>query len=350
MPTQTLTHQAETALIGALLFDRRLLDDVPGLSYLDFATPEHREIFRTIADLHIQRPDATGARLAELVADRLNLPGVDEPYLSSLALTCPEPHAAAVYGRMVLEAALDRDLADHAVRMAAEAGTERGVDPAKDHLAALAEAIQIQAANVESATAAISASAESSTDIGVEQDARAVAEELALADLIQHPQLIAEVENWLEPEMFTGGRGLVYESILAVDEFGAPIDEMTLAWELGRRQGRAETMYERAADDERPERVAPGTLARLVTTAVEIGVAVEIGSNMATDHFRAELAAEKSRVIAENGVHQTASTGASTAAVFGESRRHELTEWAAPRLLEPPPTPTVGPDGPQLRS
>ncbi len=349
MPTLTLTHQAETALIGALLFDRRLFDDVPSLSFLDFATPEHQQIFRTVADLRIQRPDATGPHLAALVADRLDLPGIDAAYLNGLALTCPDPYAAAVYGRMVLEAALDRDLAAHAIRMAGEAGTERGLNPAMDHLAALADAIQTHAANVDSATAAVTASAATPVDVGTAQDARALAEELALADLIQHPQVITVVECWLEPEMFGGGRGLVYESILAIDEYGGPIDELTLAWELGRRTGRAETMYGREGDGERLEYVAPGTLARLVTMTVEVGVAVEIGRDLATDHFRVELAAEKARVIAESGTSRQ--TIAEVNAVPGAitARHQRMAEEETPRLVPPPPTPSLGPDGPKLR-
>ena len=65
---QTLTHRAETALIGALLTDRTLLADVGYLSYADLADPDHQQVFKTIADLRISRPDLEGAALARAVA------------------------------------------------------------------------------------------------------------------------------------------------------------------------------------------------------------------------------------------------------------------------------------------
>ncbi|MBC3842101.1 hypothetical protein GXW82_23570 [Streptacidiphilus sp. 4-A2] len=66
-------------------------------------------------------------------------------------------------------------------------------------------------------------------------ESRAWQEELVLADLLQNGDQVAEVQVWLSPDSFEPGpRREVYEAILTVYEQGEPVNELTVAWQLGR--------------------------------------------------------------------------------------------------------------------
>ncbi|MBC3840567.1 hypothetical protein GXW82_10800 [Streptacidiphilus sp. 4-A2] len=54
-----------------------------------------------------------------------------------------------------------------------------------------------------------------------------------LAGLLQKPDQIREVSSWLYPEVFDEGpRREVCEVILAVEERGEPVDQLTVEWEI----------------------------------------------------------------------------------------------------------------------
>lgn len=347
--TSTLTHRTEAALLGTLLFDRRALDDVAFLTPTDFAHPNHQDIYRAIHQVAAEHPAATGSVMAELVAEHLGRNRIDIGELHALALGSPEPQAAAVYARLVLEAALDRELADHAARMAVEAGPIRGIDPQRDHLAQLAEAIAFHTRNIDAATAYTTTRTDSADRPELSADQKIHVQEQVLADLIQHPRVIGEVATWLEPEVFTGGRREIYETIVAVDQYGEAIDEVTLTWALGRRTALADTLRGFNLEADQPDHAPPGTISRLAAAAVEFGVAVELGRDLMTEHFRTELAAERTRVIGQAVTQPGPQIRAILAPGLTVGQQRTLTQEVGPAVIQPPPSTQLGPDGPQLR-
>jgi hypothetical protein len=137
---------------------------------------------------------------------------------------------------------------------------------------------------------------------------------------------------------------------VAVDQYGEAIDEVTLTWELGRRTALADTLrgFSTEADDQ-PDRTPPGTISRLAATAVEFGVAVELGRDLVTEHFRTELAAERTRVIGQTAAQPGPQLGAILTPGLTAGHQRTMSQEAGPALIQPPPSPQLGPDGPQLR-
>ncbi|MGA2828961.1 MAG: DnaB-like helicase N-terminal domain-containing protein [Streptosporangiaceae bacterium] len=111
-----LAVRAEQAVLGALLTDPTLVDQVPYLAGSDFSDATHKWIFDAIAETRAAHPEATDQRLMVLVA--ASTPEIDVAYLTSLPDRCPVPAHLAAYGRMVAEAAMIRELDVHAHRIA----------------------------------------------------------------------------------------------------------------------------------------------------------------------------------------------------------------------------------------
>ncbi|GAA2031074.1 DnaB-like helicase N-terminal domain-containing protein [Catenulispora yoronensis] len=345
--TDHLTHRAEQALIGAALIDRTLLNDVGYLSFTDFADPTHQLVFKTIVDLAISRPDLAGAALADQVARIVDRPSVDAEYLGGLAMSCPDPDAIAVYGRMVAEAALRREMAAHAERLTGEAGPVRGLDPRLDHLALLADALRTH----DTGLAWVGETASSLTYTGASYDSWMLAterERIILSDLIQHPELIPEV-HWLDAEVFTSpANRMVYETILIVDDRGEPVQELTVAWELSRRRA-LDDIQEGMAPEE-AGRMGPGPtvgyVALLATATVEYGAALAVGRDLLIEHTNTVLAAEADRVTAQAAVSVAGSAAHAHAAAQGRALDHG--PLPAPLLL--PQQPAIEPNGPELKA
>lgn len=349
--TDNLTHRTESALLGALLFDLRALADVSFLDTTDFATSHHRELFQAIRDVAATDAMATGFDLAEKVADRLGRHRVNIAELHGIALSDPEPSTIACYGRLVMEAAMDRELADHATRIATEAGPERGVDPRADHLAQLAESIQLHGQSIETTAAYVGFAADESAMTEWTSDETALVQDRILADLIQHPELIGEVSTWLEPEIFSRGRREIYETFVALDQYGEPVDEVTVTWTLSRRAALAETLrgFDTDAAESMRDEVPAGAITHLANTAVEFGAAVELGRELLAERVRSEIATESSRVA---GLEAKAElTNTHIAAVLSPGltgSQRTVTSEPGPGLIQGPPTPELGPDGPKL--
>ncbi|OLE24220.1 MAG: hypothetical protein AUG49_13925 [Catenulispora sp. 13_1_20CM_3_70_7] len=290
---QTLTHRAETALIGALLTDRTLLADVGYLSYADLADPDHQQVFKTIADLRISRPDLEGAALARAVAQAAQIPGIDADYLTSVAARCPDAAAVTVYGRMVLEAALRRDLAAHAEALSRQAVP--GQSPsAAEHAAMLADSLHAHGHELERLEAHVTPPDHAHDTVAI-----ASAERDILADLLQRPEMLSET-TWLGVEVFADDTNRkVYEAIRAVEARGEPIQELTIAWELGRRQALDELAGRSGASPSAATGPDSGYLERLATTPVDAGTAITAGQELLTAHTRGVLADEAARVIAQ---------------------------------------------------
>ena len=261
-----LLHRTEEALLGALIYDPTLVDDVPYLLPRHFDHTDHQAIFAAFLDVRANEPDIWGAAMAEQITVQAARPGIDEARLAGLALSSPDVSSVAVYGRMVQEAALRRELAGHADRLAEAAGTVRGLDPELDHLALLSTALRSNSAHVE-ASLTYEPSAEP-----LHPGERTLREEHLLADLIQHPEHLREIATGLDPEVFTSpDRRSIYEAIVTIDEYGEPIEELTVAWEVARARSTALTPNDETIEDRPAAPQTPAYVARLAVTAVEAG-------------------------------------------------------------------------------
>ncbi|HEV2347916.1 MAG TPA: DnaB-like helicase N-terminal domain-containing protein [Actinocrinis sp.] len=364
MTNPHLALRAEQALVGALLHERLLLDEIAYLPPDRLTHPTYQAVYEQIARSRTAHPDLPSAHLPEFIAQRLDLPGVDAAYLRTLADGCPEPEDIAVYARMVQETHVRATLAAHAPRLAASAGPVRGVDDRLDHLDRLAQALTRQsraaADSADPAPTITTRALDAHTRYEPPLDERARREELILADLLQHRGQVAEVETWLTPEIFAPGpRREIYETILTVAENGEPISELTVEWELSRRSATADP----AATAPRPDEPAPAArhstdtstpdyLARLVVTAVVVGAAVDLGNQLFTEDLRASLAIDAVRTLTRNGQPNPTTTPSSASTVSPRqtvtlTQPDPQTSASAP-LVQPPPQ-AAEPDQPKPR-
>ncbi len=326
--TPILTLRAEQALLGAALLDRTRLDDITYLAPTAFAHPTNRAVYTELLASRTADPELSPAQLLDAVADRVDVPGVTAAYLNELTDACPAAPNIALYARMVQEAAVRRDLARYADTLIASEPDSR-----------LANALRQQAFSAEgvlindTAPALYAPTASALADAGT----RAHREEQVLADLLQHPELLAEVA-WLASDVFTAEpRREIHEAVVAVSERGEPVEELTVIWELERRSS------------QEPRKITPGDtsqvhgslpvdgyLSGLFVASVEFGVAVEAGAELLAESLRTSLAADAAVEVKES-VTQTAETAVTHTAEM-RPQPHIPRPSAAPPLQPPPPS------------
>ncbi|MFC6067040.1 DnaB-like helicase N-terminal domain-containing protein [Streptomyces ochraceiscleroticus] len=250
----TPLFQAEQAVLGAALLEPRQLGPLSDwLRPEHFYRPAHAALYAAMLDLHSeQHPVTTAPPDVPVPLDWVNdtlarasahTRGLTASHLHALASACPRPAHAPLYGRMVLEGAIHRSVAEHAARLyhAARTDADRGADVAetlrqadvlRDVLNDLGrrwgtEPRVTQPAAPQTASAA-------PTDM---VDQRLMAdEEFLLGTLTTSPQQLGEVADWLRPEDFADpGHRQIYRALAALRHRGEPIDQLTLLWECQRR-------------------------------------------------------------------------------------------------------------------
>jgi hypothetical protein len=277
----SLTHRAEQALLGALLTSPDRPGGLPGVKLEDFTPGLHQHLFSILQHGATQR----AAWLAAEVA------GAE--YLAELRRSCPDPAHAPAYARLVMEAALRRQLAQHALRLEYEAANlnyqaQRLADGARPGDAAdelvrrdlLAddgdtshEAVQrlfgheLQVAFALRAHATAFDPGRNSPgpvpppDLTIDQPIRAAVtspaiaawqaadvvrpdqrdthtqrEELVLASIIQRHEQTRNLPRWLPAQAFTStARQELFTAITSLRARGEPVDELTADWERARR-------------------------------------------------------------------------------------------------------------------
>ncbi|MEU3597190.1 DnaB-like helicase N-terminal domain-containing protein [Streptomyces sp. NPDC006798] len=246
-----LAH-AEQAVIGAIFLDPGQLDRLtPWLRPEHFYRPAHQALYAsTLALRERAHPGSTavvGAVPVSWVADAVTeagtrTRGVTASYAHQLVTACPNPGNAAVYGRMVLEGAIHRTVAEHAVRLhqAARADTVRGsaeetlvrADALAGTLADLARRWGTDARPVPPPASPQPAPR---TTVVTDGDLHAD-EEFLLACLAARPDQFGTVVGWLRPEDFADpGHQHLYRALGALNHRGEPVDQLTVLWEVQRR-------------------------------------------------------------------------------------------------------------------
>nr|EIF92707.1 hypothetical protein [Streptomyces tsukubensis NRRL18488] len=242
--------RAEQAVLGAVFLDPSQLERLsPWLRPEHFYRPAHQALYGAALALrergHPGSTAATGSVPVSWVADAVTeagtrTRGVTASYAHQLVAACPRPEHASVYGRMVLEGAIHRTVAEHAVRLhqAARADTVRGsieetllrADALAGVLADLARRWGTDPRPVPPPVAPVPRA----TTV-VDGDLLAD-EEFLLACLTARPDQLDAVVGWLRPSDFGDpGHQQLYRALGALHHRGEPVDQLTVLWEVQRR-------------------------------------------------------------------------------------------------------------------
>jgi DnaB-like helicase N terminal domain len=205
----------EEAYVAALLASPHLTQTTPALDPRDFTEPEAQAIYQAILEVsHYVEPQALYERtdFIEYVAAAVQDAGVDRDQLTRLAdMADTGAHASSALGstaRIIIEAAIVRDLTSHGQRLAA--------DPDSRELGEL----------LLEATATARTVAEAARQLPAQQTPDQAQHEIAvLASLLTYPAEAIEVTRWLPPQAFTPGiRQDIYQAITDITRAGDPLD------------------------------------------------------------------------------------------------------------------------------
>nr|WP_202525699.1 DnaB-like helicase N-terminal domain-containing protein [Streptomyces sp. SID4926] len=237
---------AEQAVLGAILLDPGQLAHLRWLAPEHFERPVHQALF---ASLRILRDNAHPALtedsvplswITDAVAEASHhVRGLTEVYAHSLVQSCPRPEHAPVYGRMVLEGAIHRTIAQHAIRLhqVARADAVRGDVEGALHQADVLAGV-LRDLSERWGTEARPEHLDSSPRPAAPAPAEGVLddERFLLAVLIEQPNAMDAVVGWVRPSDFAAtAHGQLYRCLGALHHRGEPIDRLTVLWEAQRR-------------------------------------------------------------------------------------------------------------------
>ncbi|MFJ4676880.1 DnaB-like helicase N-terminal domain-containing protein [Kitasatospora sp. NPDC088783] len=241
--------EAEQAVLGALLLAPRQLANVATwLEPRNFYRPAHAALYEALlAQQQAGHPALAGEKsearrawaLEAMESAAASCPSFTPFYGHTLISACPTSDHAALYGRMVLESAVRREVHEHAHRLLAAA---RAADVDPDVVIRL--------------TADLRAAIDRLADTWGSIDARPLAaagpwplelpeaaarqtrhqEEALLASLTAAPAELADLVGWLHPgDLLDAGHREVYRALAALAHRGEPIDPLTVLWEVQHR-------------------------------------------------------------------------------------------------------------------
>ena len=251
-------HLAESATLGGLLLDPPAVDQVarwlrPG----DFTDPWHAELYKVIRERTTARQDTGPEAVGLALLDRLGHRRAELPRVQEVLCCVPAPAATAHYARMVLEASLRREVACQGVLLQAgalAAALQRDARPVTVGASMVRTALgdgerRWQLASGGSPSAAVThpelAPALRNLDRYLAADRflsahpaheDVVAHERTLVcSLIARPGAVPAVRRWLRPQAVQDQAWrAAYLAVLELHDTGAPIDPVTVAWEIQR--------------------------------------------------------------------------------------------------------------------
>ncbi|MFJ2406646.1 DnaB-like helicase N-terminal domain-containing protein [Streptomyces xanthochromogenes] len=246
------TRRAEEALLGAALHRPASLPSMRWLPAGAFASPELGALWSTLQSLDLSRiarndiPAAVTAAVAQL-EDQGVRTLLTPTRLGQIAGACPDPATAPLYGGMVVESAIHRSV-EHAGQQLQTAAEQADTDQARptldqvtstgNRLGALGAAWTAVPETVrtlldtpaEAPLHLASRTGRLRTDPQAEHD--------TVASLLRQPGQLPEVTSWLRAKDFSDPRlGAAYQAMAVLDTRHAPIDPLTVGWELARRPG-----------------------------------------------------------------------------------------------------------------
>ncbi|WP_180268773.1 DnaB-like helicase N-terminal domain-containing protein [Streptomyces sp. Ru87] len=245
--------QAEQAALGAVFLDPGQLDHLSSWLQPDhFSRPTHEALYAAMLKLRADGHPATTTDTGEPVpltwlTDTVqeastHVRGLTASYAHALVAACPRPVHAPVYGRMVLEGAIHRSVAQYATRLhqAARAdGIRGGVEETLHHAQILSDILTDLAHRWGTKPRPMQPPAPSAPSARQPQpvDEEILADEVFLLGcLSMRPDQLRDVVEWLHPDDFAdASHQHVYRSLGALHHRGEPIDPLTVLWETQRR-------------------------------------------------------------------------------------------------------------------
>lgn len=248
-----MTRKAEEALLGAMLHRPEALASMRWIPAGTFSRPDYAALWGVLQSIDfsaVARSEIPGAVTAAVA--RIEEPGIRQSLspsrISDLANRglCPNPHNAALYGGMVLEAAIHRAV-EHAGVQLRDTARQAEVDQA---LTALGQADQTgqRLARLETAWKQTPETVRNLLDTTPEQEITPVprterartdiqAEGETVASLLYEPRQLTEIGPLQEKDFSHPQLAVAYRAIRTLDERHAPIDPLTVAWEAQRHPG-----------------------------------------------------------------------------------------------------------------
>lgn len=245
--------QAEQAVLGSVFLDPGQLDHLsPWLRPEHFYRPAHAALYAAMVKLRADGHPATTGKSEDpiplsWVTDTVQeagtrTRGLTASYAHSLISACPRATHAPVYGRMVLEGAIHRSVAQHAIRLhqAARADAVRGgVEETVHHAQVLADVLSDLAHRWGTEPRPVQPPSPNTSPSPQAQpvDEQVLAdEELLLGCISARPEQLLDVVGWLHPGDFADiGHQQIYRALGALHHRGEPIDQLTVLWETQRR-------------------------------------------------------------------------------------------------------------------
>ncbi|WP_372352352.1 DnaB-like helicase N-terminal domain-containing protein [Streptomyces sp. KL116D] len=242
---------AEQAVLGAVLLAPEQLTHLEWLAAGHFYRPVHQALFDALRKLRNDgHPalSADGPLPVSWVTDAVgeagqHVRGLTAAYAHTLIQACPRTKHAPVYGRMVLEGAIHRTVAQHAIRLhqAARADAVQGEVEGALRTADVLTGVLTDLARrwgTDPRPVPHTAGPSAATDIRPPAQSGQVAEDerFLLAVLAEQPGAMGEVVAWLRPGDFADPTHQhLYRCLGALHHRGEPIDRITLLWEAQRR-------------------------------------------------------------------------------------------------------------------
>ncbi|MGW1539778.1 DnaB-like helicase N-terminal domain-containing protein [Streptomyces sp. NPDC002309] len=242
---------AEQAVLGAVLLDPDQLSHLDWLAPDHFYRPVHRALFGAIRKLRSHGHPALSANgplplswVTDAVDEAgLHVRGLTAAYTHTLIQACPRTEHAPVYGRMVLEGAINRTIAQHAIRLhqaaravAVQGEVEAALRTADVLTGVLTDLARRWGTDARPVAPTVAPTEAAAVPPPVHFDQVADDERFLLAVLTEQPEALDEVVAWLRPGDFADrAHGQHYRCLCALRHRGEPIDRITLLWEAQRR-------------------------------------------------------------------------------------------------------------------
>ncbi|MCX4885998.1 DnaB-like helicase N-terminal domain-containing protein [Streptomyces sp. NBC_00847] len=248
-----LTHRAEEALLGAMLFRPQALPQMRWIPPGTFSRPDHAALWGVLHSIDFTKvaPNDVPAAISAAVA-KIEDQGIRQLLSPSRVSglvdpgVCPDPSRAPLYGGMVLESAIHRAV-EHAGEQLRDTARQAEVDQARKALEH-ADRTGQRLAQLDAAWKSAPETVRNLLDTQPEQPVTPVprterarvdlqAEAETVASLLAEPRQLAEVP-WLHDRDFTHPElKAVYRAMRTLDDRHAPIDPLTVAWEAQRHPG-----------------------------------------------------------------------------------------------------------------
>lgn len=263
-----LTRQAEEALFGAALLRPGVLPELRWIPPAALSRPEHVAFWRMLHGIDFRDvPTSDVPRVVSDAVDKIEEPGIraclTPARITEFVSACPNPKSAALYAGMALDAATHRSVEEAGLRLRHSAQTAE-VDQA-DVALADAEQTQQRLTQLTHAWGRAPETVRNLLDTPIEEpvtlaergarvrtDVQAEAE--TVASLLDRSEQIRDLPQ-LRPEDYSHPQlASAHRAIHALDQRGAPVDSLTVAWEAQRRgEGISEDLLETLSRTSVPE-------------------------------------------------------------------------------------------------